>query len=476
MSTAIASVSVSQKFAVPVVNPNLRQTETYFQLVCSLKQLTETVDNVFGAITARVNKEKERLQGVVTRIDGVNAKVNAIRGSTKATQVFSPAKYPAPDTLEQSEHLFAKAPPISFESKYKVKLQDNPHNPPAYVEDPVVKFAGMSSIDDVVEGEKEGLGRLPERLPSISGLLLFNTQENLYKKYINLDPLLGEDKPTRKETTDKEEIYAAPTSLIEGDTLPTPDGLKIGYVPVLDEKNVPTLDNLPNTLPDLPMVATNISYAPAGTTLTSIAPTALVPELPNADGSTDAALPPADSAPTVDVPPVESGSGAPSAPPLPPSGAESTPTPPPPPPPSADAPAPPPPPPAAAGPPPPPPAGVPKAVAAPDSGRGGLLAQIRANNKAKLKSVKKRIKKDKKKAKPAGGGGLMGDLMSALMLRRRGISKGGAGKKTKKSKKGGDDEDDDIKPPVLDEDSGDDIEPANDLFDDDSENEGEWDA
>jgi hypothetical protein len=39
--------------------------------------------------------------------------------------------------------------------------------------------------------EREGLGRLPDNLDSVSSLLLFNSNENPYKAYRNLDNLTG---------------------------------------------------------------------------------------------------------------------------------------------------------------------------------------------------------------------------------------------------------------------------------------------
>jgi WAS family protein 1 len=66
--------------------------------------------------------------------------------------------------------------------------------------------------------KKEGLGRLPRHLPSVSSLLLFNTQENPYKKYVSFDNLAGKE-PEKKKEAPKKELYEAPKTFIEGDTL-----------------------------------------------------------------------------------------------------------------------------------------------------------------------------------------------------------------------------------------------------------------
>lgn len=72
-------------------------------------------------------------------------------------------------------------------------------------------------LQDRAEDVKEGLGRLPAGLSSISALLLFNTQENPYKKYVSLDNLAGKERVTAEQQTRKE-LAAAPTTLgPEGD-------------------------------------------------------------------------------------------------------------------------------------------------------------------------------------------------------------------------------------------------------------------
>ena len=45
--------------------------------------------------------------------------------------------------------------------------------------------------DDENNKKGEGLGKLPKKLDSISSLLLFNTVENPYNKYVIMDPLAG---------------------------------------------------------------------------------------------------------------------------------------------------------------------------------------------------------------------------------------------------------------------------------------------
>jgi hypothetical protein len=68
------------------------------------------------------------------------------------------------------------------------------------------------------EADWEGLGRLPEHLPSISSLLLFNTQDNPYNVYVSIDNLLGEDR-VAAPTDDKDRLADAPTTVRMGEEI-----------------------------------------------------------------------------------------------------------------------------------------------------------------------------------------------------------------------------------------------------------------
>lgn len=84
-----------------------------------------------------------------------------------------------------------------------------------------LEFQLAKHLTHGVSDLREGLGRLPTELESISSLLLFNTQENPYKKYVSLDNLAG--KEVEAPAKDKASLADAPTTLGEGDQLPQVD-------------------------------------------------------------------------------------------------------------------------------------------------------------------------------------------------------------------------------------------------------------
>ncbi len=171
----------------------------------------------------------------------------------------------------------------------------------------------------------EGLGSLPHYLSSVSSLLLFNTAENPYKKYVVLDPLEGAKTKTRDKIIEEEnELSAAPITITQGEELGRVQQDSIMYVPLMPELS--QLD-VPEMLPQLQYVASDVFYsADVGA---SIAPSLAntVPDLPNlADPKAPAAVgtqlpppakePPPPSAPAPPPPPM-------AAPPLPSVGDQS---------------------------------------------------------------------------------------------------------------------------------------------------------
>eukprot|EP01133_Synstelium_polycarpum_P001456 gene1456-1689_t len=278
--------------------------------------------------------------------------------------------------------------------------------------------ARIDHVASRLNNAQEGLGHLPHHIPSVSNLLLFNTQENPYKKYSNtLDNLSGTEGNARV-VGEKKKLGIAPVTVEKGDILPQLDGKIDKYTPVIANFQS---HNFPSVLP-LSNVAENINWA--GETSSGIAPSNQVSaSLPIFDASPDAAMP--SSAPSASQPQYSqqppTSSGAPPPPP-PPSGAP--PPPPPPPPPSK----------MSAPPPPPPPSSHTNDDSDNDNNdddddgggtaMGSLLADIRKGHKNRLKKV---AEGDEEGAPPpppkkSGGGDVMSDLFLALSRRRESIA------------------------------------------------------
>ncbi|BFZ10703.1 hypothetical protein BsWGS_13742 [Bradybaena similaris] len=449
----------SQGFNVPTIPPDLRREETIHQIADALEYLDKVANEIFTRIGTRVGENRAHLQKINDRVNLASAKVAKLTGSNKATKVFASAKYPAEDELQPYRITFANTGELREVKHSHYKVQEK-H---AYVDDRVFKEKlqfynvhlnirarkDQNSREEDQNSKKEGLGGLPSDIPSISSLLLFNTTENPYKKYVMLDPLGVVTKTRAAIEEEGARIAEAPSTIVHNEELLKPTAEGIFYIPGMG--TVPEIV-VPDQLPNLPGVADDLAFS-AGQG-PSIAPSVMgsnIPDLPSVGFEQDeipgGLVPVSSTLPSLGGPlPPEP---PPPPPPPPPSSSVPPPPPPPPPPPSAAPPPPPPPPPP--GPPQPTPADVPKDIAEPTSGRQSLLDSIvkaGGASGAGLKSAKERKVGSKKRrqeeqeqgavgggAGGGGGGDLMSDLVSKLTMRRKAIS--GTAKAGEKAESGG---------------------------------------
>ena len=134
----------------------------------------------------------------------------------------------------------------------------------------------------------KGLGH-PPTLRSVSDLLLFNTNINMYRSHdatvdsLNNDSVDDDDKYIHDYKEDEIILSDAPISVTDGDSLPIVAVNEIGFKPTLGP--VPELQ-LPSELPELSMAA-DISWKDDSNNaqMTTIAPSAMAEALPDLDFS-----------------------------------------------------------------------------------------------------------------------------------------------------------------------------------------------
>uniref|UniRef100_A0A673G100 WAS protein family homolog 1-like n=1 Tax=Sinocyclocheilus rhinocerous TaxID=307959 RepID=A0A673G100_9TELE len=391
-----------QVYSVPLIQPDLRREEAVHQITGALQYLEMISTDIFSRVSQSVEKNRVHLQTVTDRIKLAQARVQKIKGSKKATKVFSSAKYPAPEKLQDYSSIFTGAvdPASQKRPRFKVQSKLRPLDDKAPQEKlmylPVCVNTKKRSEDET----EEGLGSLPRNVNSVSSLLLFNTTENLYKKYVFLDPLAGAVTKTHTtlETEKEDKPFDAPLSITKREQLERQTAENYFYVPDLGQ--VPEID-VPSYLPDLPGIADDLMYsADLGPGFApSVPASSSIPELPSfgtehdeSSGSVSPRLTKILLTPNfcmlVYVNHCLSCSCV--------SGMVK---------------------------------GTPSEVLQPSDGRASLLESIRnAGGKANLRNVKGR-KMEKKKQKEqeqvgaaVSGGDLMSDLFNKLAMRRKGIS------------------------------------------------------
>ncbi|XP_055984814.1 LOW QUALITY PROTEIN: WASH complex subunit 1-like [Sorex fumeus] len=375
-------------------------------------------------ISQRVEQSRSQLQAIEERVSLAQAKIEKINGSKKAIKVFSSANYPAPEHLREYGSIFtgAQDPGLQRCPRHRILSKHQPLDEWALQEKLKYFLVCVTTRLEPKDETEEDLGGLPNNISSVSSLLLFNTTENLYKKYVFLDPLAGAVTRTHVSlgTEPEEKPVDALLSISKREQLERQARESYSYVPDLGQ--VPEI-NVASCLPNLPGMADDLTYsADLGPGIALLAP-GTIPELPafamelempakaDLDGGVLAALPrpPPPLAPAVLV------SDPPPAPAAPPGGRRLE---------------------AAASRAAPPVQGAPKEVMDPSSGRAALLESIRQAGgigRAKLHSVKehkleKKNQKEQEQARATShSGDLMSDLFNKLAMRRKGISGKGPG-------------------------------------------------
>ena len=329
-----------QIFSLPVVSCDLRPQEALHQSIAALASLDVIINQVFDSISDRVGASKHSIAVLRHRVDNASAKVNFLIGKNKSTTVMSSPKYPAPKHLPETLPIF-----------HGRAAQDALITDSGTTQEPIVSVRSregkdwfvdflvqMQPPERVFDEKQEGLGPIPWYLPSVSGLLLFNSDSNLYKKYRSLDNLAGVTIEDRR-AKDKKAIFQAPSLKDDLSELKQTDYGFLPEIGVLPELNLDL--NLPGLGGIVDDVAFNQNFD-----MGSIAPSAVraglinLPTVPAIEASAEqmASMPPP-------PPPVAKPAAAsPAAPPPPPPPVSNAPPPPPPPPPAANAPPPPPPP------------------------------------------------------------------------------------------------------------------------------------
>jgi predicted DNA-binding ArsR family transcriptional regulator len=107
-STDREMTHILQPYELGLINAEVQSSEVLADVIYSLQQLSNTVDDVFTRIEKRLNDERNRVSYVNTRVNVCQQKVQLVKGSNRATTVFSTAKFPGPKDLHMYNSLFSQ--------------------------------------------------------------------------------------------------------------------------------------------------------------------------------------------------------------------------------------------------------------------------------------------------------------------------------------------------------------------------------
>lgn len=113
---------ILQPYRVPFAYNDLGEGENLQDVFHALQNLSETVEDIFNRIDKRISDEKKRVTQIKSRVSTCQNKVGLVRGSNKATTVFSTSKFPAPKTLPSYPTLFSQLTEV-YDNKIVVETQ-----------------------------------------------------------------------------------------------------------------------------------------------------------------------------------------------------------------------------------------------------------------------------------------------------------------------------------------------------------------
>ncbi|XP_025194594.1 WASH complex subunit 1 [Melanaphis sacchari] len=246
-------VQVNKEAYIPLLPYDLGYEETILQLIKSLDCLDKVVECVYEHVRGNINSQKSEIEKLSEKLNNIAKKVQQLSNTKKSIQVYSSSKYPATHLQKDYEYSY------NFEIKsditdniqvaHQICVSNDPNDKLKFyhVNDENKK---LSKNKDIIQ--MKGLGRLPDDVNYINSLLLFNSNENLYKNYVLSNPYKVKTIPTSKQVETvqyiNKPVFTLPLNDIENQ-------FNYSYTPEYEE--VPTID-VPSDLPDLPGIAGDV--------------------------------------------------------------------------------------------------------------------------------------------------------------------------------------------------------------------------
>lgn len=243
-------VKINKEANVPLLPYDLGYEETILQLIKSLDCLDKVVDCVFAHVRGNVNSQKLEIVKLNDKLNNVANKVQRLSSIKKSIQVYSSSKYPATHCHKDYEYSYdfdVKSDIVkNIEVDHQICVSNNPSDK--------LKFYHVNNERKKILKNKDtkGLGGLPDDLKYLSSLLLFNSNENLYKSYA-LSNQYRVKKTTNNQVENIDENINKPVFSLPLNE--TENQFDFSYTPVSEE--VPSID-VPADLPDLPGIAGDV--------------------------------------------------------------------------------------------------------------------------------------------------------------------------------------------------------------------------
>lgn len=246
-------VKVNKEAYIPLLPYDLGYEETILQLIKSLDCLDKVVECVYKHVRGNINSQKLEIVKLSEKLNNITNRVQLLSNTKKSIQVYCSSKYPATHLQKDYEYSYDFEIKSDITDNIQVDHQICVSNNPAdklkfyHVDDESKKLSKNKNVIQM-----KGLGKLPDGVNYINSLLLFNSNENLYKNYVLSNPYKVKITQMTKQVEKVENINKPVFTLPLNDT---ENQFNYSYTPEYEE--VPSID-VPTDLPDLPGIAGNV--------------------------------------------------------------------------------------------------------------------------------------------------------------------------------------------------------------------------
>ncbi|CAF1162861.1 unnamed protein product [Rotaria sp. Silwood1] len=289
-------MTTTHPYTVPVIAGDLRRAEFIKQVADTFDYLDTVSQDMFNRIALRLNVYRAQLNKFDERIQHANAHIERIKGSKRAIQVHSSARYPVEQNRSTYKSIFEcdtdnddnKVPVLHYnlfrlnetiDKFIDRKDKESKSNDDTLI---VLKQYDDNFIQKTKKSILNGLGRPPTNITSVVSFLKYNTQENPYTQPTKIDPLnVGGRIRKQVDEPAQSRFVETPLPAFYKQMSERPTIGDFGYNPTLGL--VPQL-SLPDNLPELENYATfddNTAIAWTGQQMTSIAPSFAISMLPD---------------------------------------------------------------------------------------------------------------------------------------------------------------------------------------------------
>lgn len=201
------------------MSSNLRPQEMISQMADTLTFLDQVSTDIFARVTLQIQKSRARINNIHKRLDVAQAKVEGLKGSRKATKIFSNSRFPGTFCAE-NKATFEKSS-LKF-SKTRVESDCSE----ATIEGDTIFYPSLQ-----INGTSRH--QTPVAPISVSGLLIFNTEDLAFQQQKVPDK---SSKSTLRRKHDSEmstdtSLGDAPWSISQREQLERSNPLNFSYIP-----------------------------------------------------------------------------------------------------------------------------------------------------------------------------------------------------------------------------------------------------